>query len=198
MIWIQGLDNRFARLLAAAGAAGDLRQQLKRPLRGTEVCRAETHVGRHHADERDARKIVSLRDHLRPDEHVDLAVAESRQQRGQRPSAANRIAVEPRDARRPTQPLDLRLDALGAESGLLQIRAGAQRTRGRNARGVVTVVAPRAPRPTFAVNHQRDTAVGAIQRPRALTAEHGGREAAPIQEDERLLLAIEASGNGVP
>ena len=58
-------------------------------------------------------------------------------------------------------------------------------------------MASRAPGPAFAVDDQRDAAVGTVHRPRALTAEHGGREAAPVQQHERLLLAIEPGGNGV-
>ena len=76
------LHDRLARLLAAAGAAGDLRQQLEGPLGGAEIGQAEADVGRDDADQRDAREVVPLRDHLRADEDVDLAVAEACQQRG--------------------------------------------------------------------------------------------------------------------
>ena len=67
---------------AAAGAPGDLREQLKRPLGGAEIGEPETDVGGDDADERHPRKVVSFGDHLGADEHVDLAGGESAQQRG--------------------------------------------------------------------------------------------------------------------
>ena len=123
VIGIERLDDRFARLLAAAGAAGDLRQQLKRPLRRAEVGQAEADVGRHDADQRDARKVVALGDHLRADEHVDLAVAEPRQQRRRaRPCGGRRRDRAARRARPGQARLHFGLDPLGAEAGLLEIR----------------------------------------------------------------------------
>ena len=123
VIRIERLDDRFARLLAAAGAAGHLRQQLERPLGRAEIGQAEADVGRDDADERDARKIVPLGDHLRADEHVDLAVAEARQERVQRALAADRRRDRAaRRARRARRRFDFGLDALGAEAGLLEIR----------------------------------------------------------------------------
>ena len=103
VVRIQRLDDRLARLLAAAGAAGDLREQLERPLGGAEVGQAEADVGRHDADQRHARKVVALGDHLRADEDVDLAVAEPREQRGERALAPDGVAIEPRDARAGTR-----------------------------------------------------------------------------------------------
>ena len=127
MIRIERLDDRLARLLAAAGAAGDLRQELERPLGRPEVGHPEADVGRDDADQRDAREVVALGDHLRADEHVDLAVAEPRQQRRRaRLCAARRRDRGGRRAPPGQSRFDLRLDALGAEAGLLEIRRRAQ------------------------------------------------------------------------
>ena len=89
---------------------------------------------------------MALGNHLRADQHVDLAVAETREQRGQRASAPDRVAVEPADARTGTRRLHFGFDALGAEAGLLEIGPGAQRAGLRHAGGVVAVVAARAAR----------------------------------------------------
>src|SRR5437667_109114 len=144
-----------------------------------------------------ARNVVALRNHLRADQHVDLAIAKLRQERREGASAANRVAIEPRDARLRVHALHLRFDPLGAEAGLLEIRACAQRARRRHPRGVVAVVTARAPRVAVAVNHERHAAVRAIQRRGALTAEDGRREAAAVQEHERLLAPIEPLSNRV-
>ena len=50
-----------------------LRQQLKRPLPGPEVRHAKADVCRDHADQRDAREVMALRDHLGADEDVEIA-----------------------------------------------------------------------------------------------------------------------------
>src|SRR5204862_888899 len=52
------LDDRFAGHFAASGAPGDLRQQLKRALRGAEVGETEADVRADDADQRDAREVV--------------------------------------------------------------------------------------------------------------------------------------------
>ena len=57
--------------VAAARAAGDLREQLERALGRAEVGQPEADVRRDDADERHAREIVALGDHLRADEDVD-------------------------------------------------------------------------------------------------------------------------------
>src|SRR5689334_13096009 len=54
------LHDRFAANLASSGTAGYLRQQLKCPLAGAKISQAQAHICRDHADERHARKVVSL------------------------------------------------------------------------------------------------------------------------------------------
>jgi hypothetical protein len=135
-------------------AAGDLREQLERPFGRAKIREPESDVGRHDADQRHARKVVTFGNHLRADEHVDLAVAELREQRGERSPAPDGVAVQPRDARAGACAGDLRFDAFGSESRLLEVRAGAQRAGCRYARGVIAVMAPRPPGMTLAVDDQ--------------------------------------------
>ena len=122
MIGIQGSDDGFARLLAAACRPAtcvnswNVRSEARKSAMPRPTSADTTPTS-------DARKIVSLRDHLGPDEHVDLAVAESRQQRAQGAPTANGVAIEPGHAGRRAPALDC-LYPLGAESSLLQIGAG--------------------------------------------------------------------------
>jgi hypothetical protein len=78
---------------------------------------------------------VAFGDHLGADEDVDLAVAKPGQQSRARP--LRRIASRSRraTARRDT-PFYFRFHAFGAEAGLLEIWACAERTRVRHARAV--------------------------------------------------------------
>ena len=65
--------------VAAPGASGHLGEKLKRALGGPEVGHAEADVRRDDAHERDVRDVVSLGDHLRSDEDIVVALAESAQ-----------------------------------------------------------------------------------------------------------------------
>ena len=93
------LHEHFAGKFAAPGAARHLRQQLKRALGGAKIRQAEREIGGDHADERDALKIVALRDHLRADQDVDLARRKRAQHLLVGALGAHGVAVQARDAR---------------------------------------------------------------------------------------------------
>ena len=164
VVGIQRLDDRLARELAAAGAAGDLRQQLERPLGRAEVGQAEPDVGRDHADQRHAREVVPLGDHLRADQDVDLAGGEPRQQRGDRAAPPDRVAIDARDARvgkqraisASTRSVPKPICSRYGPAHFAQAFGSAHR--------VVAVVAARALR--RAVHGQRHAAVRALERRR--------------------------------
>ena len=70
------LHEHFAFDIATAGATGDLRQQLERPLRRAKIRLMQRHVRVDDADKRDVRKMQPLRDHLRADEDINVAMLE--------------------------------------------------------------------------------------------------------------------------
>ena len=69
------LHENFARRLAAAGAAGDLGEKLKRAFAGAEIRQMQSEIGVDDPDERHVWKMQTFRDHLCADEDVDLAGA---------------------------------------------------------------------------------------------------------------------------
>src|SRR5262249_23690310 len=69
------LHNDFAFNIAAAGAAGDLREQLKGAFAGTEIGLMQREVGKNDSDEGHVRKMQALGDHLRADENINFADA---------------------------------------------------------------------------------------------------------------------------
>ena len=73
----RGLDHHLPAQLPAARAAGDLGEEIERLLRGAEVGIAEDRVGVEDAGEGDVREVMSLAEHLRPDERARLAAAEA-------------------------------------------------------------------------------------------------------------------------
>ena len=105
-------------------------------------------------------------------------------------AAADGVAIDAADARAGKERAHLGLDPLGAEPELLEIRPGALAADLRQRRRVVAVVAARAARGL--VDGQRHAAVRALERLAALPAEDDRREAAAVEQDDRLLAALEA------
>jgi hypothetical protein len=97
MLRILGLDQHFARALAAAGAAGDLHDGLGEALGGAEVGAEQALVGVQHDDQRDVREIVALGHHLRADQDPRLAARDPVDDGLERGRVAHHVAIEPRD-----------------------------------------------------------------------------------------------------
>src|SRR5207244_180388 len=73
------LHEHFARGFTAAGPSRDLRQQLESPFAGAAIRQVQGQIRIDDADQRDVWEMQALRDHLRPDQDVDLAGPEIQQ-----------------------------------------------------------------------------------------------------------------------
>ena len=142
-------------------------------------------------DERDAREVVPLGDHLRPDEHVEFAGSEAGEQRGERALAPNRVAIDPADARRRKPVAQMLFDLLGAEASVLEIWRRALPAGLRHHHRVVAVMTARPPSLTGGMHGQRDGAIRALEGVAALPAEDSGRVAAAIEKHEHLLASLQ-------
>src|SRR4029453_18958548 len=91
-------------------------------------------------------------------------------------------------------------DPFRTEAGVLQVRRRTFAARRRHEHRVVAVVAACSPAPSTrvarsgqaaagAVDGERHTAVRTLEGVAALPAENGGRIAAPIEQDKRLIAA---------
>ena len=91
---LERLDEHAARRVAAA-AAGELGEELERPLLGPKVGQTETGVGVDDGRELDACEVVALRDHLRAHEDGTLGAREPLERLAQLLRLRNRVRVEP-------------------------------------------------------------------------------------------------------
>ncbi len=130
---------------------------------------------------------MTLRDHLRPEQHRSLALAEAAQRVGRVLGTRGAISVEADQLELGKGALELELEALGAgtETGELHRAAGgAARRRGHRETAVV------AGKPPVLVEHERDVAALAADRRATGAAVHCGRDAPAIEQEYCLRPAL--------
>ena len=168
----------------ASAAPGELREELERPLFRAEVREREPRVGVDDGGELYTFEVVALRHHLRPDEHG---------------AARSREAVE-----RGAHVVDVGVEADHLQLGqllrqfaleLLRPRADARELRGAagGARLPHRLEAPAvvAVEDVVAVQRQRDVAVRTATRRPARATVDGGRDAAAVEQEDRLSVALD-------
>ena len=133
------LHQHFARLLAAAGTAADLRERGKKPFRGTVVRRQQCAVRIEDADQRQVREVVPFGEQLRAHQDVAFAAADAFQRAREFAAAADAVAVDAQDARLREQRGQRLLDPLGAapERPEIDVAAGRASVRDRLLRTAV-------------------------------------------------------------
>ncbi|MBE7452555.1 MAG: hypothetical protein HS111_27850 [Kofleriaceae bacterium] len=188
------MSTRPGRPARATGAAGDLRQELEGALLGAEVRQRQRGVGAQDADEGDAGEVVALGHHLGADQDVDLAARDPGQHR-LGAGAGGDVAIEAGDASLGPALGHRQGDALGPQPVALDAAAGGARRAGLgDAVGEVAVVTDQAI--GRAVVGHRHRAVPAAERVAAGLAHHEGREAAAVEEQDRLLAGSQGLVDG--
>ena len=126
---------------------------------------------------------MALRHHLRADEDDAVGGGELRERGRERARLRNGVGVEP-DPFQLRQPLlELALEALRSRTDARELRRRTRGTRGRLRFDVAAVVAAQH---AAAMQHQRDVAVRAAQRESARTTVQRRRNAAAIEQQDRL------------
>ena len=95
MLGIKCLNQHRALQLAAPRAPGNLRQQLKGAFRSAKIWQAQRGIGADDTHQRNALKIVSLRQHLRTDKDIQRPARERTQCLLVLPLRPRRIPVQP-------------------------------------------------------------------------------------------------------
>src|SRR6185437_13917404 len=86
--------------LGAAGAAGDLVEELKGPLGRAQIAAGEAEIGIDYADQRQQREVMPLCHHLRADEYVNEVAGDALDELGRGARAGQRVARHHRKPRR--------------------------------------------------------------------------------------------------
>ena len=185
-----GLDKHPARLVAASRAAGDLLDLLEAALRRAEIAAGEAEVRVDDADQRQVGEVIALGHQLRADDDVDRAGFHLRRRtrpRGRRP---DRVGGDDRRSRFREKRGDLVGDPLDAgaagDEAVFLAAFGAGLGRRHDVAAMVAGEAVHQP----VLDHPR-RAIGALEAMPAVAAQGQRREAAAVEEQQRLLAALE-------
>lgn len=182
----------------AAGAASHLHELREQAFGRAEIMREQHGIGVEHAHQPQAREVVALGHHLRAHQDVDLARVHRREQRFGAAFPARAVGVDAQDACLGKQLGQMLLDALGAAPHRRQVLVAAFGAGARHRRLVAAMVAMQAVAAVAApVQHGEGRAARAVADPGAGLAMQHRRVAAAVQEDERLLLALQSLADGV-
>src|SRR5271154_5982427 len=176
------LHKHLALHIAATRATGDLREQLEGAFARAKIRLMQREVGVDDADERDVRKMQSLRDHLRADKDVNFARAKIAEDFPVIVLALHRVGVHALDARLGKKFGERFFDALRARAG--------KTNRGifaffiwTNQRNFFNVAADVAGEFLFLpVKSERKAAIRAIANVTALRTLQRSRVTAPVQK----------------
>ena len=190
VVGLVGLQIADAAARLAPGTADDLMQQLKGALGGARIAVGKAEIGVHHPHQIEPGKMMSLGDQLGADDDVEAACGHLVQLLAQALERFDEVAGQHQDAapreqrgRLLLQPLDAGTDRY-ERVDRLALRT-ARRRRLREAAMMADQAAPEA------VIDQPGIAVGTGQAKSALPAERERRVAATVEEQERLLAALD-------
>ena len=193
MIGLPALDQRAARLVAAAGAAGHLSEQLKSALGGARIGAAEPGIGVDDADQGQKGKIMALGDELRADDDIEGAGGDLGELAPQPLLPAGKIRGQYQHARIREQDRRLLGEPLDARpAGGERVLRLAFRAIGRAPLDMAAMMADQ--RAAEAMLDQPGVAIGTAEAMAAAAAQRQGRIAAPIEEEQRLLAARDGLG----
>ena len=97
MLRVLGLHQYPPALGPPPGPARDLGDELEGPLGRAEIREMKASIGVDHPNQSHVRKVDALGDHLGPDQHVDLALADPFEDPVMRPFRPRGIEVHPRN-----------------------------------------------------------------------------------------------------
>ena len=186
---VEGLDDDFAGLDAATGAAGYLAEQLECAFATTKIGKVERDVGGNDSDQGDVGEIEALCDQLGSDQDVFFTAAEVSDYLFDRAFLLGDIAVETRDSGVGELLDDEFFDLFGADSERLNLGALALGADLRSAFLVAAMVAFELI--VAAVVAEGDGARRAFPLASAVAAHEERRVGAAVEEQDRLVAGFE-------
>ena len=185
-----GLDEHAPRLVAAAGAARDLLDLLEAALGRAKVAAGEAEVGIDDADQRQVGEVVALGHQLGADDDVDRARFHRADELGGPERRPDGVRGDDRRPRIREQLGDLVGDPLDARPAGDQAVFLAAFGAGLGRRHDVAAMVAGQPVHQPVLDHPGG-AVRALEAMAAMAAQGQRRKAAAVEEQERLLAAVE-------
>ena len=190
-----GLDHHISRVRPPPGPPGGLGEQLKGSLPAGVIRGVEREVRCQHPHQGHLGKVMSLYDHLGPDEDVRLPRREGGEDLLVSPLARGGVHVHPQDSRPGKHGLCHLLRLLGPHPESGDVGGAAGRTPVRHGDLIPAVVAFQPPIP---VQGQAHVAVGTFHRLSAGAAGHEIGVAPPVDEQHGLLPLLQSPLHQLP
>ncbi len=195
MVRVERLEDHLARLVPPTRPTRYLGQQLKGPLAGTKIREIEGQVGTDHPHQGNARKIVSLGNHLGADENVDPAVLQVFQKVHNRPFTGHGVPVHAGHPGIRKQLFHGFLDLFGSHAEQLDLIGTAGRAYRYGGFGKPAVMTAKGIRPL--VQGQGDVAVFTSNGLATICADGEGGKAASIEEHQGLVAIVQCFADGL-
>src|SRR5690554_6292270 len=182
---VAGLNQYFAGHVAAPGAACHLRQQLRHEFLAPKIGAEQAAVGVQHTCQRYGREVMAFGDHLGADQNTGLRRLNLGQQAVELILAAGRVTVDADDARTRKVLAQRQFNALGASANCISRFALTVRAVSHHWLFALAMVTAKVRWPVM--YREAGVAMGALGDPAAVLALQNRREAASIDEHQRLL-----------
>src|SRR5260370_23938197 len=193
MAWVVSLNQNASRDIAAPGASCDLDEQLESSLACAKIGDAERRVCVDDSNERPAREVMALGDHLCSDENVHLACTNSSED-GLDLLAARDVTIQPGNARLRKGCRQRIFQLFGPDPLEHQRLDPAPGATKRQWCFVVAIMA--AHDRGSLVERQRDRTSSAGRDFSAPVTPEAGRKAASVQKEDDLLVGAQRVLNG--
>src|SRR4051812_12817091 len=140
MVRMIRLNQHASRQVAAAGAARHLCNQLESSFSRAKIRQRQSGVDGNYAHQSDVVKIMTLREHLRTDQEIDLTVAEIQQGLFEFMTASLRVAIYASNTKPREAFAQNFFDLFSAFADIINVLAGTCRTMGRSSLMMIAVM----------------------------------------------------------
>src|SRR4029079_1193642 len=132
VVWMISLNQHSSRSITTTSTPRDLRDELKRSFRRSEIRQSQTRINRNHTNQSHIRKIMTLRQHLRADKRIDAARAEVNQRLLKHLSPRRSITIYSCDTQGREQQLEHLLELLRAFAHVVNVFLPTRRANARH------------------------------------------------------------------
>src|SRR5215216_4376526 len=182
------LNQHSSRPIATTSPPRNLRDELKRSFRRSEIRQRQPRINRNDTHQSHIRKVMSLRQHLRADKRIDASRAEVNQRLLKHFPSRRGVTIDSRDPQGREQKPEHLLELLCAFADVVDVFLPARRASARHGFAMIAVVTD--DHALAAMVRERDVAVGTLNGLATRATKYKTRIPAAIEQNDRLLATL--------